>query len=404
MNVLTNGQVWTGSHLQQAEIAFDEKIRCIGEKRDGKPIDCTGKVILPGAIDVHVHFRDFNQNYKEDWQSGSRAAVRGGVTTVFDMPNNDPPAITVKLLQEKRRRANGSFVNGKIYGGLSPENVEQIHEIAKVVDAFKLYLGETTGEMIIRDRVLQREIVHRVAETGKVLSVHAQRGGLSPEAITSHEAEDLEYAIDLAAPTKAKLHLAHVTTQAGVQIILAAKRRGVDVTFETCPQYLFFAAEDRAKRGAFMKVNPPVATVADQAYLWEALRAGQIDMIATDHAPHTIAEKNSSIEKAPSGLPGVEFVFPLLLDAVNTGKLSLATLVDIMCTRPAERFGLPKGEIKVGLDADLTVLDMSRQKKIVRSAVASKCGWSPYEGMTLQGWPVMTFVQGRLQFRDSSVA
>ncbi len=199
-----------------------------------------------------------------------------------------------------------------------------------------------------------------------------------------------------------KLHLAHVTTQAGVQIILAAKRRGVDVTFETCPQYLFFTTEDRAKRGAFMKVNPPVATVSDRAFLWEALRSGKIDMMATDHAPHTIEEKNQGMKGAPSGLPGVEFALPLLLDAVNTEKLSLATLVDIMCTRPAQRFGLPKGEIKVGLDADLTVLDMSLQKKIVRSEVASKCGWSPYEGMTLQGWPVMTFVRGRLQFRDSS--
>ncbi|MBI1743038.1 dihydroorotase family protein [Candidatus Acetothermia bacterium] len=398
--ILANGQVFIDGKLQRTDIAFDQKIQAIGKNLLGEPVDCLGKIILPGAIDVHVHFRDFNQSHKEDWQSGSHAAVRGGVTTVFDMPNNDPPATTVERLQEKRRKADASLVNGKIYGGLSAENVDQIAEIAKVVDAFKLYLGDTTGHMIISDRALQKEIVHRVAETGKVLAVHAQRGGIAPEEITAHEAKDLQYAIELSSQFKAKLHLAHVTTRAGVETILDAKRRGLDVSFETCPQYLFFTTEERSKRGAFMKVNPPVATAADRDFLWEALRAGKIDMIATDHAPHTIEEKNLGMEKAPSGLPGVEFVLPLLLDSVNAGGTSLEQLVKVCCARPAQRFGFPKGKISAGLDADLVVIDMNLRKTITRSEIASKCGWSPYETMTLQGWPVMTFVQGQLRFRS----
>ena len=396
---LANGQVFIDGKLQRVDVAFDQTILAIGKNLSGEMIDCAGKIILPGVIDVHVHFRDFSQSHKEDWQSGSRAAVKGGITTVFDMPNNDPPATTVEMLREKRRRADASLVNGEIYGGLSAENVGHISEIAKIVDAFKLYLGETTGHMIISDKKLQREIVHRIAETGKVLSVHAQRGGVSPEEITEHEAEDLQYAIELASQFKARLHLAHVTTKAGVETILNAKRGGIDVSFETCPQYLFFSAEDRSKREALMKVNPPLATISDRNFLWDALRAGKIDMIATDHAPHTIEEKNLAMEKAPSGLPGVEFVLPLLLDSVNKGKLSLERLVEVCGSRPALRFGIPKGEIKVGLDADLIVVDMSLRKTITRSDIASKCGWSPYESMMLQGWPVMTFVQGQLRFR-----
>jgi dihydroorotase len=399
MKILTNGQAFVSGKLQQVDIAFDAKIGAIGKNLEGQIIDCSNKIILPGAIDVHVHFRDFTQGFKEDWQSGSRAAVGGGVTTVFDMPNNDPPATRVEILKEKRCRADASLVNGKIYGGLSADNVEQIGEIAKIVDAFKLYLGETTGHMIITDRILQREIVQRVADTGKVLTVHAQRGGVAPEEITASEADDLHYAIELAAKCKAKLHLAHVTTQAGVETILWAKDRGIDVSFETCPQYLFFTAEDRVERGAFLSVNPPVATRADREFLWKALRENKIEIMATDHAPHTIEEKNMSLTKAPSGLPGVEFVLPLLLDAVNAEKISLAQLVDICCVRPARRFGLPKGEIKVGLDADLAVIDMNWSKMIMRSDIASKCGWSPYEGMRLKGWPVMTFVRGELAFR-----
>ncbi len=400
MKILANGRAFVDGHLQRFDIGFDDKIRAIAQNISGEIIDCSDKIILPGAIDVHVHFRDFNQSYKEDWQSGSRAAVSGGVATVLDMPNNDPPAITVDILNEKRRRADASLVNGKLYGGLCAENVSHISKIAQVVDAFKLYLGETTGHMIVSDRTLQKEIVHHVAETGKVLTVHAQRGAIAPEEITQHEAEDLQYAIELAAPYKTKLHLAHVTTQLGIETILTAKRKGIDVSFETCPQYLFFTAEDRAQRGAYLKVNPPVATRADRDFLWQALRENQIDMMATDHAPHTIEEKNLGIEKAPSGLPGVEFVLPLLLDAVNAKKISLAQLVDICCKRPAQRFRLSKGEIKVGLDADLVVIDMKLRKTIEQEDVASKCGWSPYEGMRLQGWPVMTFVQGKIAFEN----
>jgi dihydroorotase len=207
--------------------------------------------------------------------------------------------------------------------------------------------------------------------------------------------------LDLAAAYETKLHLAHVTTQRAVEAILEAKKSKIDVSFETCPHYLYFTAKDREERGAWLKMNPPLATEEDREFLWWALGKGLIDIIATDHAPHTIEEKSVGYERAPAGVPGIEFLLPLLFDAVNTDKISLARLVEVCCLNPAKRFGLPKGEIAVGLDADLVVVDPDIKKTIAREAVQSKCGWSPYEGLTLRGWPVMAVVRGRLQKKSS---
>lgn len=402
MTILTGVQVFVNSQLQEADIALDEKIRAIGHNLSGEKIDCFGKVILPGLIDVHVHFRDLNQAHKEDWQSGGQAAVKGGVTTVFAMPNTNPPLTTVERIREYRRRAAASPVNGKVYGAITSDNVSQLPQLAEHVDAFKLYLGETTGHLIISDERLHAEIFKIIARTGKVLAVHAQRGSVAPEVITEHEAEDIDYALGLAARFGVKFHVTHVTTRRGVETILEAKRSQIDVTFETCPHYLFFTAGDRQKRGAWLKMNPPLATEEDQEYLWYALKEGLVDTIATDHAPHTIAEKSVGYEGAPNGVPGIEFTLPLLLDAVNKDRLSLARLVELCCVNPAKRFGLPKGELRVGCDADLVVVDMNKQKTITRADVLSKCGWSPYEGFSLQGWPVMTFVKGRLVYNGLS--
>jgi dihydroorotase (multifunctional complex type) len=401
MTVITGAEIFIDGTLQKLDVAFDEKIRAIGRNLEGEErIDCSGKIVLPGVIDVHVHVRDLEQSHKEDWASLGRAALSGGVTTVFAMPNTQPPLDSVERVRDYRRRARASSVNAYVYGAITRENLQSLDDLAPHVDAFKLYLGETTGQLVISDKKLHREIFKIVTQTEKILTVHAQRGG-DPADVTRHEADDICYVLDLAAAYETKLHLAHVTTQRAVEAILEAKKSKIDVSFETCPHYLYFTAKDREERGAWLKMNPPLATEEDREFLWWALGKGLIDIIATDHAPHTIEEKSVGYERAPAGVPGVEFLLPLLFDAVNADKISLARLVEVCCRNPAKRFGLPKGEIAVGLDADLVVVDPDIKKTIAREAVQSKCGWSPYEGMTLRGWPVMAVVRGRLQKKSS---
>ncbi|MCS6936515.1 MAG: dihydroorotase family protein [Candidatus Bipolaricaulota bacterium] len=395
MTILRNATVFVDGQLRKTDIAFDEKIRAIGSNLSGdEQIDCSGRLILPGGIDVHVHARDLNQSHKEDWASLGRAAVSGGVTTVCAMPNTDPPLDRPEIVRAYRERAASARVNAKIYGGITRDNIGRLEELARDVDAFKLYLGETTGNLVITDRKLHREIFKGIAQTGKLLAVHAQRGG-PPKTVTRHEADDIHYVLDLAAAHETKLHLVHVTTRRGVEAIVEAKRSKVDVTLETCPQYLFFTERDREQRGAWLKMNPPLATEEDREFLWWALAEGLIDIVATDHAPHTQEEKSVGYERAPAGVPGVEFMLVLLLNAVNAQKLSLKRLVEVCCANPAKRFGLPTGELSVGRDADITVIDMNIARTITRESVRSKCGWSPYEGLRVQGWPVMTFVKGR---------
>ncbi|MCS7198606.1 MAG: dihydroorotase family protein [Candidatus Bipolaricaulota bacterium] len=397
MTVLTGAEVFVDGELKKLDIALEEdKICALGRNLEGEEhVDCSGKLILPGVIDVHVHVRDLKQSHKEDWESLGRAAIAGGVTTVFAMPNTDPPLDTVERVHDYRRRAQAAKINAKIYGAITSENYKDLENLASHVDAFKLYLGETTGHLIVSEKRLHREIFKIVTETEKILTVHAQRGG-DPKDVTRHEVDDICYVLDLAAAYETKLHIAHVTTQRAVETILEAKKSKLDVSFETCPHYLYFTAKDRERHGAWLKMNPPLATEDDREFLWWALAEGLIDIVATDHAPHTVEEKSVGYEKAPAGVPGVEFLLPLLFDAVNADRLSLARLVEVCCTNPARRFGLShKGEIAVGQDADLVVVDPDRKQAITREAVQSKCGWSPYEGLTLRGWPVMVFVLGR---------
>ncbi|MFN4218601.1 MAG: dihydroorotase [Candidatus Bipolaricaulia bacterium] len=395
MTILTNAEVFIDGELKKLDIALEEdKICALGRTLEGEQrIDCSGKIVLPGVIDVHVHARDLQQSHKEDWESLGRAALAGGVTTVFAMPNTDPPLDTGERVRDYRRRAQAARVNAKVYGAITAENLQHLDELAQHVDAFKLYLGETTGGLAVKEKKAHREIFKGLAQTEKILTVHAQRGG-DPQDITRHESDDICYVLDLAAAYETKLHIAHVTTQRAVEAILEAKKSKVDVSFETCPHYLYFTAKDRESRGAWLKMNPPLASEGDREFLWWALQEGLIDIIATDHAPHTREEKSVGYEKAPAGVPGVEFLLPLLFDAVNTDRLSLRRLVEVCCMNPARRFGLPKGEIAVGRDADLVVIDPDRKKTIIREAIQSKCGWSPYEGLTLTGWPVMVLVRG----------
>ncbi|HED03296.1 MAG TPA: dihydroorotase, partial [Candidatus Fraserbacteria bacterium] len=280
-----------------------------------------------------------------------------------------------------------------LYGGLTENNIELIPLLAPEVAAFKLYLGQTTGGLIVSDPGALREMFAAVAESGKLLAVHAQR----PQ--SRSEAADLEPALELSDRYHTRLHLCHCRTREGIELALEARRDGLDLSIETCPHYLHFTQQDFQQQGALLKVNPPLASAADREYLWDALAKGQIDILASDHAPHTLEEKAQALERAPYGLPGVETTLPLMLDAVSKEKLTLARLVEVFSTNPARRFGLEgQGQIAVGHDADLVVVDPTRRQTVAPERLASKCGWSPFEGFELTGWPIQTWVRGRLSY------
>jgi dihydroorotase len=393
MRVLANGKVFVDGELKRMDLGFEEKILEIGEGLQGETLDCSGYVILPAMIDVHVHFRDFDQAYKEDWESGSRAAAKGGVGTVLEMPNTEPPTITLEMVRRKRELAERSLVDFELYGGLTADNIELIPDLARVVAAFKLYLGETTGNLAVRDPKVIKQIFRTVAATGKVLTVHAQH--------SESEARDLAEAIDLAAKYDIKLHLAHVTTREGVLVIEEAKR-DVNLTAETCPHYLLLTEDDLTREGPKLLVNPPLAREEDRGLLWEALQEGLIDILASDHAPHTLEEKEG--DEPPAGLPGVETTLPLMLDAIDRGKISLAQLVRAFAENPARRFGLAgKGRIEVGYPADLVVVDLDRWGRVEREELATRCGWSPYEGLDLKGWPLLTIIRGEPVYKSEEI-
>ncbi len=415
--VLSGGQVFVDGALQKKDVLIeDERIAKIGENLSGEKIDCTGKLILPGAIDIHVHFRDFSESHKEDWASGSRAAAAGGTTTVFDMVNNDPPITTKERLFQKKELAKKSIVNYGLYFGLGPDNLDSLAEVAPHVCGFKLHMCKTTGDLLLTDPMLQKKAFEKVKETGKIIVIHAEDREILEAAAKNvegrndflahadsrpHDAEikAVEAAISFQKESGAKAHITHMTTARAAELICNAKKDGRNITCDTCPTYLFLTTKDLEEKGAHAKMNPPVREEKDLLALWNGIRCGEIDIISTDHAPHTLDEKNKSFFDAPAGVPGVEMRVPLLLDSVNKNKISLETFVKACSTNPAKRFGLKgRGALKEGSFADIMVVDINLKKEVKREEQRTKCGWSPYEGRVLKGWPVMTFVNGKLVY------
>ena len=415
--VLSGGQVFLNGKLEKKDILIEgERIAKIGENLTGEKIDCSGKIILPGAIDIHVHFRDFSESHKEDWESGSRAAAAGGTTTVFDMVNNAPPITTKERLFQKKELAKKSIVNYGLYFGLGPDNLDSLAEVAPHVCGFKLHMCKTTGDLLLTDPVLQKKAFEKVKETGKIIIIHAEDHKTLETAAESvkgrndflahadsrpHDAEikAVETAISFQKESGAKAHITHLTTARAAEHIRSAKNDGQNITCDTCPTYLFLTTKDLEEKGARAKMNPPVRDEKDLLALWKGIRCGEIDIISTDHAPHTIDEKTRAFFGAPAGVPGVEMRIPLLLDAVNKNKISLETFVKACATNPAKLFGLKeRGELKEGNFADIIVVDMNLEKKVKREEQHTKCGWSPYEGMVLRGWPIITFVNGTVVY------
>ncbi len=383
---IKNGQIFINNGLIKKNILVENsKIKKITNNniKAEKTIDASGKIVLPGIIDSHVHMREPGQEYKEDFFSGSCAAAAGGVTTFLDMPNNKPPILTALDLEKKRQAAKKSIVNYGFYFGTDGKNINEFKKISNVA-TLKVYMDKTTGNLIINDE----SVLNKIFMHFKRIAVHA-------------EEENVERAIKLAIKNKSQLHLCHISSREEINLIRNFKNnKECKIFVEVTPHHLFLTKED--EKNSFFMMKPGLKTKKDQDALWKAIKDGTMDRIATDHAPHTITEKES--ENPPYGVPGIETMLPLLLDAVNNKKLSLNDVVRLTIKNPAEMFGIKnKGRIETGFDADLVIVDMKKTKTVSNKNLFTKCRWSPWHGKELRGWPITTIVNGNVVFNNNKI-
>jgi dihydroorotase len=431
--VIHNGKVVSPDTVIEASVAIkDGRVLAIGAADAMPPatetFDAKGLHILPGALDVHVHFRDPGYPHKEDWESGTAAAAFGGVTTVFDMPNTIPPTGTAEILAEKQKiAASKAHVDFGLYGLLGDDTIENVPALVEGgVIGFKLYMGNTFGKIPSPSTGAMLEAFEVVAQTGKRVSLHAETNDIMERrqqrlmaagirdqfahlaarpAVVAVEA--VSRAAILAEWTGARIHILHISSAEELRPLREAKARGVDITGETCPHYLLLSTDDYDRVPGVIAVNPPVREARNREPLWQALLDGSIDMIATDHAPHTPEEKTrNDIWTVDCGFPGVETQMPLMLNEVNAGRMSICDYVRMSSFNPARIWGLypRKGALQPGSDADIAMVDLSRDHVIRDAEIQSLSKISPWDGRKIKGLPVHTLVRGRFVMKDRKLA
>lgn len=397
--VLENGEVFYMGKLQRVNVGIENgKIVKVADKKlDGKErIDCTGKVVLPGLIDVHVHFRVPGFEHKEDWKTGSAAAAAGGVTTVFDMPNTKPPTILQGLLREKAEIAKrDSIVDFRLHFGMTERNINELIGL-EGANSLKIYLSSRNKELYIGDAEKILEIFEAAKELDFVVCVHAEDGG--------EEELLIQNVLEIQKVVGNKVHIVHVSTKEGLEAVAEAKGRenGDAVTCEVCPHHLYLVEEDEDWLRELSAVDPPLRSWEDVNALWRGINNGTVDCIASDHAPHTREEKKDGLP----GMPGVQTMLPLMLDVVNgeqrdkpKADLAIERLVELCCENPARIFGLEdKGEIKEGKDADFAIVDMNADSVIRNVGQKTKVGWTPFDGKKIKGVVEKTIVKGRVVY------
>ncbi len=375
----------------------------------GERIDCKDLHVLPGVIDSQVHFREPGLVHKEDLETGSRSAVLGGVTAVFEMPNTDPTTTTAEALADKMRRARGRmYCDFAFWVGGTHENVSAIPELERLPGAagIKVFMGSSTGRLLVADdegvlailkRITRRAAFHSEDEA-RLTERQPLRVANDPSSHPMWRDEiaalrSTERLVRLAREARAQVHVLHVSTREEMEFLKQAK----DVaSCEATPHHLTLSADDYPRLGTRLQMNPPVRSAAHRTGIWRGLTQGVVDVIGSDHAPHTLEEKAKPYPESPSGMTGVQTLVPIMLDHVNAGRLTLQRLVDLTSAGPARIFRiLGKGRIAAGYDADFTIVDMKRSETIRNSWIASRAGWTPYDGKSVTGWPVGTIVRGR---------
>ncbi len=387
--------------------------------RVDETIDALGLHLIPGVIDDQVHFREPGLTHKEDLAHASRACAKGGVTTFLEMPNTKPTTTTCDRLAEKLAlAARESRVNFGFYIGATGDNLQELRA-AQRTPGIKIFIGSSTGDLLVDD---QEALEHIFAETTLPICAHCEdettvransarlAGRMSERADVADHSRIRDHAaalistkrtFDLARRHKHRFHLLHCST--GDEADLLADHGGL-LTGEACPHHLLFNTDDYAPLGTLVQMNPSLKSKEDNERIWQALRDGRLQVIATDHAPHTLQEKQQPYPHSPSGLPAVENSLALLLDQVSRGRCTLRQVVHWMCEAPARVWDIVgKGRIEPGFDADLVLIDLNKEQTVLNSQQLTKCGWSPWHGQILQGWPVRTWVLGKEVFRDGAV-
>jgi dihydroorotase len=414
--LIKNAQVVLPTGIEKISVLIEgTKIAAIdpaAQMNADETIDASGLHLIPGVIDDQVHFRDPGLTHKEDLATASRACAKGGVTTFLEMPNTIPATTTRERLAEKRAlAATKSLVNYGFYIGATPDNLPELQRAAET-PGIKIFIGSSTGDLLVDSQ----EALERIfAETSLPITAHcedessvranAQRlAGRTDVAVHSQIRDTTaaviatRRALDLAKRHRHRFHVLHVSTSEETQLLV--DHRGL-ITAEACPHHLLLNVNDYPRLGTLAQMNPSLKSAADNAALWNALNSDVIQVIATDHAPHTLEEKSKTYPQSPSGMPNVENSLALMLNEVNQGRCSLETVVRTMCDAPARVWDIVgKGRIAVGYDADLALVDLSRRQEIRNENQLTKCGWSAWHGKSLTGWPVRTWVMGHEVFHN----
>lgn len=387
-------------------------------------IDASGKYVLPGVIDDQVHFREPGLTHKADIHSESKAAVAGGITTFMEMPNTVPQTLTQKLLAEKYDiGARSSVANYSFYMGASNENIDEVLATdPKHVCGLKIFMGSSTGNMLVDNEETLKNIF---SKTKMLIATHCEEESIVRANTQKYKEEygdniPIEYhpiirsveacyassskAVRLAKQYDARLHILHISTAKEIELFQAGPLENKRITSEACVHHLTFSDQDYNEKGTFIKWNPAVKTQSDQDQIWQALLNDQIDVLATDHAPHTLEEKKQVYTKAPSGGPLVQHYLPAMLQHVKSGKISLEKMVEKMCHAPAKCFHVQsRGFIDKGYYADLVIVDPNSPWQVNSSNILYKCGWSPFEGTTFDHKIEKTIVNGRVIYSDGKI-
>ncbi|OIS93811.1 dihydroorotase [Brucella cytisi] len=374
----------------------------------GEVIDCTGLHILPGVVDSQVHFREPGLEHKEDLETGSLAAVLGGVTSVFEMPNTKPLTTSAETLEDKIRRGRHRMhCDFAFWVGGTRDNAKDVAELERLPGAagIKVFMGSSTGDLLVEDDDGVRSILKN---TRRRAAFHSEdefrlkereglrvQGDPSSHPVWRDEVAALqctERLVRIAHDTGARIHVLHISTAEEIDFLKDHK----DVaTCEATPHHLTLSADDYKTLGNLIQMNPPVRDKRHRDGVWKGIGQGIVDVLGSDHAPHTLEEKQKPYPASPSGMTGVQTLVPIMLDHINTGRLTLERFVDLSSHGPNRIFGMArKGRIAVGYDADLTIVDMKRRETITHEQAGSKAGWTPYHGKTVTGWPIGTFVRG----------
>ncbi|OUS78710.1 allantoinase [Paenibacillus sp. MY03] len=439
--VAPEGMHMADIYIKNGKITAIASERLPGEARE--ETDARGLHLLPGVIDIHVHSRDRGATHKEDFAHSTRAAAAGGVTTLFEMPNTNPPVYHAEsFLDQARYLEQKAFVDFALWGiCLGEPNRKHLDSLAEAgAIAFKFFWGyairQHTYQLVYQADGSDPDIIppmgdgevfglfEQVARTGKVLAIHAENYDLiqtMTRQVKAGAARDydamlrarpglaekltIQTAIAFAKETGARLHILHMSTGDGVDLVREAQKEGIAVTAETCPHYLFLCDEDYERLGSEMKVYPLIKRKRDQEKLWQGIEDGTISIVCSDHAPHTEVEKTGDIWSIPSGICGVETLLPLMLQGVHEGRITLPRLAALLSENPARQFGLypRKGKLQIGSDADITIVDLKRQSVIRREELHSKSKVTAFDGMPVNGLPVKVILGGRTVMENGAL-